>query len=293
MLLIHPLSHSLAFLERRTATSLAGSAFRRPLRFIPSIALTLALVSIITASGGFKFANQMSIDTENKFAQPPLIWENTIQYFNSIVGLFFSIRDNLTDRMVTFVPPTGILWFLPRVFQQSFTVITFSYLLPFTIFKYKFIFFGIFILVTFWIGSWAWYSLTGLLLAELVVVYFPMIQDGNLPIGKRFKVKVWILPAVFFLIGTTLKYLWASIPERRFDELNFHTTDGGGLNRNFDVTTTAFPRIDDYLVATGALFLLELSPLAQKAFDNPVLRFLGRISFREFAFPHSSQNFSG
>lgn len=283
-----------AFLERRNATSLAGAAFRRPLRFIPSIAITLAIVSIITAVGGFKSATQMSLDTSNKFAQPPQIWDSTIEYFNSVVGLFFSIRDNLTDRPVTFVPPSGILWFVPRVFQQTFTVITFSYLLPFTIFKYKFAFLLIFILVTYWIGSWAWYSLTGLMIAELTIAYLPLIgknKNGSLlgmgmgmvPLNKsgKFRIPSWLLPLFLFGLGTTLKYLWASIPERRFDEINYHTKYGGGLNRDFDTATNAYPRIDDYLVATGALFLIELNPFVRKCFDNVVFKQLGRISFRE------------
>lgn len=99
-----------AFIERRSALSLAGAAFRRPLRLLPSVTLALAIASIVAAAKGFSNAAQFSQDTQNSFAAPPTVWSSTIQYFNALVGLFFS-RDAI-DRGVLFFPPRGILWFV-------------------------------------------------------------------------------------------------------------------------------------------------------------------------------------
>lgn len=273
---------TLNFLERRNATSLASSAFRRPFRFILPLCVSLAIASIVDVAGGFKNASRFAESTRNNLAKPPEVWDSTVEFLNSVTGLFFNTQPQFTDRALSVLPPLGLLWFVPIVFQQSFTAYTFSVLLPYTILKHKLLGFLSFIVVTYWLGSWGWYTLSGLWIAEVALVYLPVISPKGLPLNKSksMHLKLWIIPTTLVIIGLTLKYLWASIPSRRNDEYSYHANRlNGSLNRSVDPFVTPYPRIDDYLVASGTLVLLELSPLLQKGFNNFIFRFFGRISF--------------
>lgn len=78
-------------------------------------------------------------------------------------------------------------------------------------------------------GSWAWYSLTGLALAELVVAYdLPALAKHRV---HRHGPQLWMVPTVMLALGVALKYLGALIPEMRNDELVAHAArDDGSLN---------------------------------------------------------------
>ncbi|KAK0552266.1 hypothetical protein OC846_002963 [Tilletia horrida] len=278
------------FLERRTATSVAGLAFRRPIRFFFPLAVSLAITTAVNALGGFKQAGYFAAVENNEYATPPQMWTSTIEYFNSLSGFFFATEDSYLDRGVQFVPPFPVMWFVPRVFMQSFTCYTFSYMMPFILTKHKFWSLGLFALATWWLGLWAWYSLTGLVLAELVIAYdLPGIAAQGIPIpvpafitkSKRVRMASWLPPFVMMATGIALKYLWVFFPARRNDELIAHFgKNDGGLNYGFPVDTTAYPRVDDWLVAAGAMFLMEMFHVVRVAFDNPILKALARISFR-------------
>ncbi|KAE8212824.1 hypothetical protein CF327_g3574 [Tilletia walkeri] len=280
------------FLERRNATSLAGSAFRRPLRFFFPLAIALAITSAVNRLGGFKQANYFVALTNNNYAAPAPIWGNTLEYFNALTGFFFATEDSFLDRGVQFVPPAPMMWFVPRVFMQSFTCYTFSYMMPFILTKHKFWSMSIFGLATWWLGLWGWYSLTGLILAELVVAYdLPGIAKGGIPIGvpafisktKRVHLASWLPPLVLLVLGITLKYLWVFLPEHRYDELIWHfNKNTGGLNHDFPVFNIAYPRLDDWFLCTGALFLIEMFHGVRVVFDNVLLKAFARISFPLF-----------
>ncbi|CAD6893332.1 unnamed protein product [Tilletia controversa] len=280
------------FLERRNAVSIAGSAFRRPLRFFFPLAIALAITSAVNGLGGFKQANAFVALTSNNFAAPPRIWGSTIEYFNALSGFFFATEDSFLDRGVQFVPPAPMMWFVPRVFMQSFTCYTFSYMLPFVLTKHKFWSLGIFTLATWWLGIWAWYSLTGLMIAELVVAYdLPAIAQYGIPIGvpafinkaKKVHLASWLPPLVLLVLGVTLKYLWVFFPDRKNDEIIWHFNKfTGGLNHDFPIYQIAFPRLDDWFVCTGAFFLLEMSHGVRVVFDNFLFKAFARISFPLF-----------
>lgn len=273
---------TMTFLERRTATTLAGAAFRRPLRLLPPLLIAMAFTSVLSAVGGFRYASQFAFETKNTLAEPPALWSSTVQYVNSAFGLFFIVDALKTDVPLAFLPPAGISWFIPVVFQQSFTIYTFSVLLPYSTLSSKLWAFAGFILVTFWLGSWAWYSLTGLVIAELALVYLPLLPKAGIPLSRKGTkhLPLWLLPAILLSVGVTLKLLWASIPSRAHDEYLAHVdVSDGTLNTSFDPNTTPYPRIDDYFVASGAIVLLEVFPAVQNLLDNVVLRHFGRLSY--------------
>ncbi|PWN26367.1 hypothetical protein BDZ90DRAFT_233499 [Jaminaea rosea] len=264
----------LTFLERRSAHTLAGAVFRRPLRLLLPILFSLALPSIVGAAGGFKNAQRLSEITANSAAIPPAVFPNFLEYFNSIFTLFFDTQPYKSDRGIAYTPLSGLSWVIPVIFSQSFTVYVFAALLPFISLRAKVWGFPGFIIVTYWLGSWAWYNLTALQLAEFTLVYLPLAQS------KR---KLYIPPAILLVLGLALKWAWASNPAHRNDEYIYHTDKSyGGLNRYLNANLQPYPRVDDFFVVAGSMALLDLNAVAQRIFANPVFRYLGRISFMLF-----------
>lgn len=261
---------ALTFLERRTPTTLAGAVFRRPLRLLFPVIFGLAFTSILSRAGAFNSAAEFATRTQNQIAQPPRLWTNFIEFFNACFTLFFDTSVQKWHPAIAYIPPSGISWTIPVIFQQSFTLYVFAALMPYLTFKAKAWGFAGFIIVTYWLGSWAWYTLTGLQIAEFALLYLPLL-------GKRRPLALWVVPVFFLVLGVALKYTWTAVPSRRDDEYVFHSTlSDGTLNRNLEPWNTPYPRVDDYLVAFGAMTLLELSTIAQVIFSNPVFRWLGR-----------------
>lgn len=237
--------------------------------------VALGATSIVTAAGGFSRADRLAELTSNSIARPAPIWGSFLEYFNSIFALFFNTNVSLTDRSVTFLPPAGLAWVIPIIFQQTFTAYVFAALLPYLTLNTKLWGFAIFITICYWVGSWAWFTLTGLQLAEFSLIYLPLL--------RRRSASLYVLPLLSLALGLALKWAWASNPSRRNVEYRFHENKSDGtLNTALNPYTTPYPRVDDYFAVLGAMTLLELTPLARRILDNPVLRYLGRISFMLF-----------
>jgi hypothetical protein len=155
--------------------------------------------------------------------------------------------------------------------------------IPYTIFRYKFVGLIGMILVSGWIGRWSWYTYTGVMIAEFSVVYKQLIPDRGLPINgaqTRF-VPTWLIPACIMLLGLFFKYLWrAALPHLEDREVIAHADlNTAKLNYGVDPSKQAFPRYDNWLVCTGLLLLIELSPRAQRALEWGPLPHLGKLSF--------------
>lgn len=271
------------FVERRVATGLSGAAFKRPFRFIPPMAITLALVSMVIAVNGFRYAPDLSTALNNQLAQPPRLWNSALEYFNSLLFFFSTPFYYKTARATRFIPPSGTLWIIPVVFQQTYVLIILAFALPYTILRYKNLGMILLILTTAWVGRWSWYTLTGLLLAEWSTIYLQLVPAKGIPInrqGSRF-IPIWLPGLLFVLLGTFFKYLWiAALPEDAENELTFHV-DGntGKLNYARDSAIAAYARYDNWLLATGILYLIEISPLAKRVLSNKPLVHMGRWAF--------------
>ncbi len=280
------------YLERRNALPLAGAALKRPMRLLPVLMVSLALTSVLTATGAFSYANsQLSTALSlNPWANAAPIWSNTIEYFNSLVAYFFAEQFfGYYDRPFAFVPPAGILWVMPIIFQQTYTCITAAYLLPYGALRPKLLGGIFFILLCFWTGSWAWYSLSGLALAEFAIVYVPMLPASGIRIGqahsrRAFHVPYWLPGLALTALGILLKYLWASFPNRRNDEYWAHAdlNNGNLVKPYLNSALTPYPRIDDWCVVVGFLYTLEVAPLLQKITANFPLVHLGRLAFGQY-----------
>lgn len=278
---------TLAFLERRLALPMAATAFHRPFRLLPNLVVCLTVTSILSATHSFDAAFRMATDLRSSLAAPPQVWSSSIEYFNTLAALFFAEPAfTYQDRPFSFVQPVGVLFVVPIIFQQTFTCITAAYILPYTKLKPKVIGYTAFVLLCYWVGSWAWYSLTGLAIAEFVSVYSQATPSRfPLRLGRYLgthKVPVWVPFSVLLITGLAQKWAWASFPERRSDEYMAHTDIlTGGLVRSENIAVTPFPRIDDWMVITAILVLIEIFETPRRFLSQSVFRHLGRLAFCE------------
>ncbi|SNX83943.1 uncharacterized protein MEPE_02651 [Melanopsichium pennsylvanicum] len=271
------------FIERRVAISLAGAAFKRPFRFLLPMAVTLGLVSMVIAVNGFRYASEVSTALGNQIAQPPSQWGSALEYFNSLLFFFSTSSYYRMARATQFIPPSGTLWIVPVLFQQTYVMIILAFALPYTVVKYKNLGIILLILTTAWVGRWSWYTLTGLLLAEWSTIYLQLLPAKGIPLNRRASrhVPVWLPGVIFLALGVFSKYIWvAAFPEAANREIIAHV-DGntGKLNYDTDPAQVAFPRYDNWMLATGVLYLVEISPSFQRVFAAKPLAYLGRWSF--------------
>jgi len=278
----------LTFIERREPLALAGPCFRRPFRLFFPIAITLAVVMALTLTNGFKYASFMSDQLHNQAAQAPRKFGSVLEYFNSLATLFLAPTTEKDSRAVAFIPPSGISWYLEVAFQQVYVLTVYAWVLPYVTLKYKAIGITSMIALTAWVGRWSWYTVTGLAIAEFAVVYKQMVMPAN-PQARRLSIAglrkdskvVFIAPIIFVLLGVFFKYLWAdAFPERAPYEIIAHASqNNAGLNYDTNPNTKAYPRYDNWLLCTGLLLLIELSPRAQRILSWAPLVYLGRLSF--------------
>ena len=263
---------------------LAGAAFRRPFRLLGPAVFGLTLASVLSATGAFAPGVRMATALNSNLARPARIWTSALEFFNSLVAYFFAEPGfGYFDRAFAFIPPSGVAWVLPIIFQQTYTCITLAYILPYTRLQAKVIGYLGFGLLCYWVGSWAWYSLTGLIICEFATVYAP-ITPRSFPLrwsrqGRTlFHMPLWLPPLAVMAIGVVQKYVWASYPSGRANEYVAHTDIlTAGLIRNLDPARTPFPRIDDWMVITGLLITVEVLPSVQAVLDNVVLKHIGRL----------------
>lgn len=227
----------------------------------------------------------MALRLQSNLALPPPIWTSTIEYFNSLVAFFFAQYDfSYYDRAFAFIQPAGVAWIIPVVFQQTYTLTTLAYILPYTRLQAKVLGYGGFGLICYWVGSWAWYSITGLCICEFATVY-AQVTPSSFPLrwkqGRTLcRVPLWVPFIAIFFIGVLQKYLWMAFPSFRDHEYVAHTDIlTAGLIRDLNSGTTPFPRIDDWMVVTGLLLTVEVLPSLQSVLDNAVLKHIARLSF--------------
>ncbi|UZJ53102.1 hypothetical protein CBS101457_002422 [Exobasidium rhododendri] len=273
------------YIERRDAECMAGAIFRRPFRLAGPCSLALAFCSVFCVSGAFKYADEVSLALSNQSAAQPRIWESTVTYFNSCVGLLMDISMRRDARGSSFLPPGSTGWIIPVIFQQTYCVAVISYMLPYSVLRWKIkggIMFG---LAAFWSGRWVWYSTFAIFLTEFSVVYKPLLAASwtlKLYKERTCQVKQQVLPFILLAIGAALKYSWASIPTHRDDELVARVDPtSGALDRHYDVLV-ASPRIDDFLVVSAVFLLIELTPGLTDFLNRRSLRFLGSLAFSSF-----------
>ena len=138
-----------------------------------------------------------------------------------------------------------------------------------------------FILSAWWVQSWGWYSVMGLLLTDAVInmEYAEKAKHG-MKIWGTVRCPIWIASIILMAAGVAMQFLWIDWrPQYRNKELLAHAAryDSGGLSTDMDPKEPQ-ARDDDYLLIVGFHLLLECSTFVQKMFQNPFFKYLGRRS---------------
>lgn len=274
------------FLLEPTKTVLASCVFRRGIRlwFPVAVALIVCYAAFTHGLGGNQYLYDFAAFTENVSMNADMyILPNSLANFNSIFEIFW-VSNNFQTQAGNWAFPTQTLWVITAVFQQSYTVFMTMVVIPYTRLRWRVMGALVFIITAWWVYSWAWYSVTGLLIADAVInMGLRPGGDGTSWALGRVRVPVWIVGAVLMAGGFSMQFIWvAARPDLMNSELYYHTGlySTGGINYGVDVSTNQI-RADCYLIIVGFFLILETSSVLQSIFRSKPLVFLGKRSFSE------------
>jgi len=275
------------FLKNSTKTSVASACFRRGLRLWFPVAVGLAIVKITFSKIGMDYIDRFKEATGNVSFATPYKLSSTLVYFNSVFELFWTTF-NFASQAGSQAFPAQTLWVVNVIYAQSYTVYMTMVIIPYTRARWR-VEAGILFVLTAWcVQSWAWYTITGLLLADAVMnMDFKARAKHGIPIWRTpIRVPLWIIYTVLIGIGLTMQYLWISW---RPSSANVELEGNLGLYYTGGLTTTADynliqPQAADanYPVLLGFFLLLESSDLVQKMFNNHIFVYLGSRSLSYF-----------
>lgn len=171
--------------------------------------------------------------------------------------------------------PTQTLWIVSTLFQQSYTVYATMVIIPYTRISWRLWGALVFIATAWWVYSWAWFSVSGLLVADAVVnmELKARCQAHRLPVALT---ALTLLAGGYFMC-----FYWViARPDLYTAEINYHTGlyDTGGLY-TWNDTTAPLLLASNYLVICGFWLLLETTDFLQTIFRSPILMFLGNRSY--------------
>ena len=277
------------FLSKPTATNYAGSLIRRNFRIgIPiSIALAVSLAVFTQIEHGY-FDNFKTLLPGSAVEAPDLPQKPSAGVL-SIYNLLWVDRNWAQQAGSTFWP-TDTMWMPSLIYYQSYTVYTLMVILPFTRPSWHIQGLLIFALGSYWLESWAWYSATGLFLADLAID--PALNQklrAGIAIKGNVRVSFSIPAVALTVLGLVQKYLWiAAFPEQINWELKLHPVyyTGGSAASAVDSLDPSqpYPRLDDWMVVVGLTLLVELYEPVQQALSVRPLTYLGDRSLSKLLF---------
>lgn len=270
----------LPFLTSHAREVCASSVFRRGIRlWIPTfVAYSLAAAAFSTSSTEY-IADFLTL-TGNVSTSTPFRLRNFLVYFNSLFEIFW-LNKQYASQAANDAFPSGTLWIVSVLFQQSYTVFMTMVIVPHTRISWRVKAMLAFIATAFWVQSWAWYSITGLLIADAVLnLDFQSRSRRGLQIFNV-NVPIWPLYAAMAITGWALQFLFISWnPHMRKNELYAHTGEytGGMMNEGLE-EGEPLARVDNYLIMLGVMLLIETFELPKIVLRNKALVALGQRSF--------------
>ncbi|CAD6446011.1 3bed0e88-8054-45c9-a6e9-f2044d4c8bd1 [Sclerotinia trifoliorum] len=277
------------FLNNPSHDFVASSSFRRGLRLWFPSAVSLAIVYIIFTCIGTSYIDDFKTATNNTTIKTPYMLPNALAYFNSVFTLFWTNK-KFDAQAASYAYPSQTLWVVSVLFQQSYTVYMTMVIIPYVRKSWRVKAFIGFIITAWWVDSWAWYSITGLLLADVSInMDFQTRARAGISLGtwrgRNLRLPVWPLYSIITLAGVIMMYLWAAWrPQDVYKEVRIHTGEysTGGLNDVVLEAGSPMARDDNYLFLLGTFLFLETWSWLQALFRNPVLMYLGKRSFSWF-----------
>ncbi|RMZ88179.1 hypothetical protein DV736_g4599, partial [Chaetothyriales sp. CBS 134916] len=286
---------AIPFLRNPSKQILARSMMTRGITLWFPVAVALAIVKIASNTMGQNYIYLFQQATGNYSMSVPYYIPNAFAYFNSVFNLFWVTRNfNIQAGSTAF--PTQTLWIINAIYSQSYTVFITMIIIPYTRAKWRVQGTIFFVLAAWWVQSWAWFTITGLLVCDMVMNmdWKQRAQRGiplklptghsSQPVAREIRVPVWIPAVLCITTGLLMQFLWIAwrpdlLDAEYFVHTEIYTT--GGLNYDYKENHT-MARADNYLYVVGLFILLETYDIVQKIFGNPFFKYLGKRSLSYF-----------
>lgn len=299
---------SIIFLSGR---SIAIPYFRNPVketvaRALLSRSLTLCIpvaICMAIVKGSFTddfikgTLTNFKANINNKSLVLPYKLPTTLSYWNSVFELFW-VSHGFAQQAGNYAFPTQTLWMINAVYIQSYTVYLTMIIAPYTRARWRVQFSVLFILAAWWCASWAWFTISGLIMCDMVMnMDFKTHARRGIPLqfrslawrqqdGRPQRVPVWAAAGFVMLGGIAMQYVWvAARPDLFTAEWMIHSDPYriGGLNTEYKTDHNS-ARDDVYLTLVGFFFLLETYDVLQRILQNKFFLYLGRRSLSTFLF---------
>ncbi|KAF1836635.1 hypothetical protein BDW02DRAFT_221951 [Decorospora gaudefroyi] len=273
----------LPYLVHKAQEVCASSVFRRGIRlWIPAfVAYSISAAAFSTTST--EYITDFLSSADNLSTSTPMRFRTLLIYFNSLFDIFW-LNKQYNGQAANKAFPSGTLWIVSVLFQQSYTVYMTMVIIPCTRTSWRVKAMLAFILAAFWVHSWAWYSVSGLLMADAVLnMGFEDRSRKGFSIGRT-RIPLWPFYATMVFTGVALQFFFISWKTgMRNDELYGHTGlyAGGMLNENLD-EDEPMARVDNYLVIMGSMLLIETFEWPRKVLGGRFFVGLGHRSFSVF-----------
>ncbi|KIX09242.1 uncharacterized protein Z518_00321 [Rhinocladiella mackenziei CBS 650.93] len=288
-------SIAIPFLKKPCKEQIARSVMTRGITLWFPVAVALAIVKLAFTGMGLHYIYEFKESTRNHSMAVPYGLPNAFAYFNSVFNLFWTTRNfNVQAGSTAF--PTQTLWIVNAIYSQSYTVYMTMVIIPYTRSKWRVQGAICFILAAWWVQSWAWFTISGLLICDMVMnMNFKAKAQAGIPLvlplgafrksdGCPRRIPVWIPAALCITGGLLMQFLWTAwrpdlLNKEYFAHSNIYYT--AGLNYDYEEHHTQ-ARADNYLYLVGFFLLLETYHVVQRIFNNPFLKFLGKRSLSYF-----------
>lgn len=284
-------SVAIPFLKEPSKSRVARAILCRGITLWFPVAVSLAIIKLAFSQVGLNYIYQFKVKTSNNSMQVPYGIPNAFAYFNSVFDLFWITHDfNIQSGSTAF--PTQTLWLINAIYQQSYTVYITMIIIPYTRNKWRIQGSIFFIITAWWCQSWAWFTITGLLIADMVInMDFKAKAQRGVPLDVLFKklrkadgsprhLPTWIVGIVLFAGGILMQYMWTDWRPALADS-EYYIHSGlyytGSLNVDYSTHHTQ-ARDDTYLILVGIFVLLESSDVLQRIFSIKFLTYLGSRS---------------
>ncbi|GAB7362960.1 hypothetical protein MBLNU230_g3256t1 [Neophaeotheca triangularis] len=275
----------LPFLLDPTNLTLMSVVLRRGIRlWIPVAVCFIVLYIVFSLNLGNQYLFDFADATSNvSMSADMYIMPNSLSNFNSLFNVFW-ISHGFETQSGNWAFPSQTMWIVTAIFQQSYTVFVAMVIIPYTRKSWRVWGAFLFILTAWWVYSWAWFSISGLLLADVIMnMGFREKSKAGISLGP-IRFPAWPLYILVMAAGWIMQFIWvAALPELANEEIKYHTGlyDTGGLYTWNDPNNPQL-RADIYLIIIGFWLLLETFAWMRAIFANPVFRFLGERSFSYF-----------
>jgi hypothetical protein len=284
-------SIAIPFIKNPNADRVARSVMCRGITLWFPVAVSLAIAKLAFSQANLDLIAQFRSGTGNSSMQVPYFIPNAFAYFNSVFNVFWTTH-NFSVQAASSAFPSQTLWMITAVYMQSYTVYLTMIIIPFTRRKWRVQWSFLFILTAWWCQSWAWFTISGLILCDMVMnMDFKARAQRGIPIeipsrrfrqadGSAFRLPVWVPAGLCLIGGLIMQYLWVAWRPDLFDsEYLVHggLYYSGGLNYDYP-TRHNQARDDAYLTIVGIFLFLESYDILQRFFSNGFLVSLGKRS---------------